>query len=215
MVEPGDELSGAEPPGGAASGADRSAAGPDVRELNDAREMRALAHPIRLTLLEALEVEGPMTATEAGERIGESASTCSFHLRQLEKYGFVEEAGGGTGRRRPWQLVNRSLRISRHGDEATDLAANELSSVLLHRWVAHHEAWAAVQQPGAPWTKATGASQFVTFLTLEEVTAIRAAVLDLFAPFEGRLSDPASRPEDSRAIEAALLVHPLFVRPEP
>ena len=48
---------------------------------------------------------GAMTATELGERIGETPTTCSFHLRQLAKYGFVEEAGGGQGRSRPWRMT--------------------------------------------------------------------------------------------------------------
>lgn len=60
--------------------------------------MRALAHPVRSSLLELLIIDGPITATEAGERLGESPTTCSFHLRQLARYGFVEEAGGGPGR---------------------------------------------------------------------------------------------------------------------
>ena len=71
--------------------------------------MRALAHPVRLALLEALTDAGQLTATEAGERVGESPANTSFHLRQLAKYGFVEEAEGGTGRRRPWKL-----RAARH-----------------------------------------------------------------------------------------------------
>ena len=65
----------------------------DLRQIDDARTLKALAHPVRVALIETLSVEGPMTATEAGERIGESPTTCSFHLRQLAKYGFVEEAG--------------------------------------------------------------------------------------------------------------------------
>ena len=56
--------------------------------------MRALAHPVRLALLEVLADAGQLTATEAGERIGESPANASFHLRQLAKYGFVEEAEG-------------------------------------------------------------------------------------------------------------------------
>ncbi|HXC45240.1 MAG TPA: helix-turn-helix domain-containing protein, partial [Solirubrobacteraceae bacterium] len=76
---------------------------PEVRELSDARTMRALSHPVRLALIETLGLAGPLTATQAGERIGESPTTCSFHLRQLAKYGFVEEAGGGSGRARPWR----------------------------------------------------------------------------------------------------------------
>jgi predicted ArsR family transcriptional regulator len=60
--------------------------------------MRAVAHPVRLALLEALAQHQPMTATQAGEAIGESPTTCSFHLRMLAKYGVVEEAGSGPGR---------------------------------------------------------------------------------------------------------------------
>src|SRR5579875_467359 len=88
-----------------------------IRELTDARTMRALAHPVRLAVLEALELAGPLTATEAGERIGESATTCSFHLRQLAKYGFVEEAGGGRGRARPWQVKHEGLTLSPEQDD--------------------------------------------------------------------------------------------------
>ena len=73
----------------------------DVRQLTDSQTLRALTHPVRIALIEALLLGGAMTATEVGERISESPTTCSFHLRQLAKYGFVEEAGGvraGPGR---------------------------------------------------------------------------------------------------------------------
>src|SRR5919108_2121595 len=76
---------------------------PRTIELTDPRALRALAHPIRLALLGALRREGPLTATQAGALVGESAASCSFHLRQLAKYGLVEEAGGGRGRERPWR----------------------------------------------------------------------------------------------------------------
>src|SRR5580698_10256418 len=72
----------------------------DVRQLTDSRTLRALTHRVRIALIEALLLGGAMTATEVGEQIGESSTTCSFHLRQLAKYGFVEEAGGGKGRSR-------------------------------------------------------------------------------------------------------------------
>src|ERR1700750_2527894 len=81
------------------------------REVTDPRAMRALAHPVRLALIEAL-AERPLTATEAGERVGESPANASFHLRQLAKYGFVEEAEGGTGRPRPRKLRHLGFRFS-------------------------------------------------------------------------------------------------------
>jgi DNA-binding transcriptional ArsR family regulator len=52
----------------------------DVHQISDARALRALSHPVRLALLEALAT-GPLTATEAGELIDETPTTCSFHLR--------------------------------------------------------------------------------------------------------------------------------------
>ena len=69
-----------------------------VKRMTDPRALRALAHPLRLSLLGMLRTEGPLTATRAGELLGESSASCSFHLRQLAKYGLVEEAGGGRGR---------------------------------------------------------------------------------------------------------------------
>ena len=66
---------------------------PEPRKLTDPRAMRAVAHPVRIALLEVLGTDGPLTATQAGEHIGESPTTCSFHLRQLAKYGFIEEVG--------------------------------------------------------------------------------------------------------------------------
>jgi predicted ArsR family transcriptional regulator len=91
---------------------------PERRHLTSPTELRALSHPTRLTLLTLLDEEGPLTATEAGERIGESPANASFHLRMLAKYGYVEEAPGGRGRQRPWQAVRR----------ASDIPADELSA---------------------------------------------------------------------------------------
>ncbi|AOR29820.1 hypothetical protein BFF78_00820 [Streptomyces fodineus] len=47
-----------------------------------------------------------MTATEAAQMVGESPTNYAFHLCTLAKYGFVEEAGGGTGRSRPWRRAH-------------------------------------------------------------------------------------------------------------
>src|SRR3954447_19845445 len=94
------------------------------RELTDPKAMRAMAHPVRLALMEALNDAGTLTATEAAERVGESPSNCSFHLRQLAKYGFVGGAEGGKGRRRPWRNVQTGMRFTGvHEDAETARAA--------------------------------------------------------------------------------------------
>src|SRR3984893_15394384 len=58
-----------------------------VRRIRDANTLRGLAHPVRIQLLEELALVGPMTATELAARVGESAANCSWHLRQLARYG--------------------------------------------------------------------------------------------------------------------------------
>ena len=92
------------------------------RQLTDPLAMRAMAHPVRLALMQALNDAGTLTATEAAERVGESPSNCSFHLRQLAKYGWVEEAPGGKGRQRPWRAVYDRLPDDRRPRGSRDRA---------------------------------------------------------------------------------------------
>ena len=104
------------------------------RNVNDPKTLRALTHPVRLALLEALALEGPLTATAAGELIGESPTTCSFHFRQLAKYGFVEEAESGPGRLRPWKLVNIGMRFTDVSeDPEMSVAAKGFERMVLDR----------------------------------------------------------------------------------
>src|SRR5215469_11044954 len=112
--------------------ADGRAAGPEPDlDLTDPRAMRAMAHPVRMALLELLAVTPTLTATQASEVLGESPANCAFHLRTLAKYGFVREAGGGKGRERPWARAHRSinLTISRQDGAQARLAASTLSQV--------------------------------------------------------------------------------------
>ena len=52
-------------------------------DLTDPKAMRALAHPLRWALLEALAHAGTLTATQASEMLGESPANGAFHLRTL------------------------------------------------------------------------------------------------------------------------------------
>jgi DNA-binding transcriptional ArsR family regulator len=80
----------------------------DVRFIQDARELKALAHPLRTQMLAALRHYGPATATQLAERFDESTGVTSYHLRQLAKHGFVDEdTERGKGRERWWRAVHR------------------------------------------------------------------------------------------------------------
>ncbi len=82
----------------------------------DARMLRALAHPLRMRMLELLQADGPATATGLGKRVSESSGTTSWHLRLLADAGLVEEdSERGNKRERWWRSVQKSTRM-----QATD-----------------------------------------------------------------------------------------------
>ena len=71
----------------------------------DARSLRGLAHPLRMRILEAIELDGPATSSTLATRLGENTGTISWHLRLLAEHGYLEEdPGRGTKRERWWRL---------------------------------------------------------------------------------------------------------------
>jgi DNA-binding transcriptional ArsR family regulator len=173
------------------------------REVTDPRALRALAHPVRLALIEALADAGSLTATEAGERVGESPANASFHLRQLAKYGFVEELAK-QGRRRPWKLKQLGMRFTDvHDDEQTAAAARGLDRLMRERYLARAER-AFNERHALPreWQEVTGASQFRFYLTPEELREADDAIVKLLLErFADRRDGSAPHPEDARRVE--------------
>lgn len=184
---------------------------PPVRELRDPRAMRAITHPVRLALLETLGLEGPLTATRAGELIGESPTTCSFHFRQLAKYGFVEEAERGPGRMRPWRLTRIGMRFSDvHDDPETAIAARALDRLLRERYFARLQAFyeSRASYP-VRWQEVTGGSEFVLHVSPDELRAVDDEVSAILKRYRRRMADPSLRPADSLPIEVLLFAYPV------
>jgi DNA-binding transcriptional ArsR family regulator len=182
-----------------------------VRTVRDAQTMRALTHPVRIALIEQLSVFGPMTATEVGELIGESPTTCSFHLRQLAKYGFVEEAGGGKGRARPWRMTSIGMHITGHDNPEAELASAELSRLIRERVLGRYRTWLETKANyPEKWRNATSETEFVFFLTAEELRALNDEIVALLLPrARERLTDPALRPPGSVPVEMLVISYPL------
>ncbi len=115
---------------------DSSAAQPDrpVRRL-DARSLRGLAHPLRMSLLETLTLDGPATATGLAKQHGENTGTVSWHLRQLAQHGYIEEdAERGTRRERWWRAVV-DRKILETADFHDDPDTSGALSVYLHHLI--------------------------------------------------------------------------------
>ena len=82
----------------------------DLPKLSDVRMLRGIAHPVRNRILEELSAGGPLRAADVAERLAVPANQASFHLRQLAKYGLVEEAPelARDGRDRVWRVVHEA-----------------------------------------------------------------------------------------------------------
>src|SRR4051812_4794986 len=109
---------------------DDTPARPMIRRVSDTRALRALAHPLRVRLYEFVSREGTLTTTQASVLTGESTASCSFHLRQLAKYGFIEEAPGGRGRERPWRRTSAANQFGHVAADPDFAAAAELAGAI-------------------------------------------------------------------------------------
>jgi predicted ArsR family transcriptional regulator len=179
--------------------------------LTDPRALRAMAHPTRLELIGLLRHGGPLTATQAAGQIGTSPASCSFHLRQLAKYGLVEEAGGGRGRERPWQATAISTEWPVFGESEETRAAGEmLSRVVVERYFESTVEWLE-RQPSEPpeWAEAALFGDALAYMTVEELREIGIQIRELFEPFIQRLEEPAPGPVGSRTVSVIALAFPL------
>ncbi len=181
-----------------------------VTHLSDPRALRAYAHPVRMALVGLLRTEGPLTATKAAELLGESSGTCSFHLRQLAKYGLVEEAGGGTGREKPWRATTMGTSWSSVTDDPEMAAATSmLNTIVAERYFEQLATWLERSQGESPhWQEAALFGDFFLYVTADELTEIGRRVSDLLEEYRERQTRPELRPEDARRVTFLRLAFP-------
>ncbi|HVX34552.1 MAG TPA: helix-turn-helix domain-containing protein [Solirubrobacterales bacterium] len=188
-----------------------------VLQLTDPRALRAVAHPTRLKLIALLRRFGPLTATQAGERIGESPSGCSFHLRSLAKWGLVEEAGGGRGRERPWQATAHGHEWAARGpSEEVNEAGDLLTRVVVERWFEEAAQWVDRRhEESHEWTDAAVANDRMIAVTPAELEDIDRRIEEILAPYMERVGRPETQPEGARTAIFIQLGFPFADEPPP
>ena len=184
-------------------------ADPNLRVLHDPRSIRALAHPARMAIIDALASGDELTATECAELTGLSPSATAYHLKVLERYDLAEPAPARPdGRERPWRAPGRRKQIEL--DTSTPAGAAAAAAVGLAfldstRAVAEEFVAAGSEEP-EEWRHVTSLANTDLWLTVEEtrdVTAALAAVLD---PHRDRAL--ADRPGRTRRVRIMNLASP-------
>ena len=112
---------------------------PSGHPVHDPRTLRAIAHPVRNRILTELGATGPMRAADLARELGVPANQASFHLRQLAKYGLIEEDpdAGRDRRDRVWRLVSPdgvsinlgALRRTPGGDAAAEVFSRSAAAL--------------------------------------------------------------------------------------
>ena len=178
-----------------------------------ADNLRALAHPLRVRILGLLRTYGPATATTLAARLDLSSGALSYHLRQLERFGFiVEDTERGDQRDRWWKAAHRrtlySALPSEHGGEQSAEGDVYEDSVAAAAMSGLARARAARSRMPAPWQRTINMSDYLLQLTVDEAMALGDDLERLLSSY--RQHDPESAPvENARLITAQFQIFPV------
>jgi DNA-binding transcriptional ArsR family regulator len=177
---------------------------------DDPRSIRALAHPARLAIIDALAAGEELTATQCAELTGLSPSATAYHLKALEQYGYAEPASPRPDRReRPWRATRR--RVEAYLDNstpanATATAAFVASYIDRTRAVVLDFVEAGPQEP-QQWRDASLVSVSDIWLTADEATRVAKELAAVLERFRER-AEHNQRPTGSRRVRIMNLLSP-------
>jgi predicted ArsR family transcriptional regulator len=153
---------------------------PDSKIHLDVRNLRGIAHPVRVRMLVLLRDEGPATATLLAHRLGLNTGATSYHLRQLAAHGFVvEDTERGTTRERWWRPAHSGTVMDYRalGSDDEGLGWAYLRSIA--EVYADGMIRAVDELPTLPegWRDAATLSDYSLLLTADELRSLRREVV--------------------------------------
>ena len=172
------------------------------------RSIRALAHPARLAIINALATGEELTATQCAELTGLSPSATAYHLNLLERYGFAEPAPQRTDRReRPWRTTGRRVQVDL--DSSTPAGASAASAVVAAYFDTTRalgiEFTAGEYAEPEEWRSAV-LSNVDLWLTAKEVEKLSQQLAALIKPHRRTLR--GERPPGSRCVRVMNVIVP-------
>jgi DNA-binding transcriptional ArsR family regulator len=180
-------------------------------EITDPQALRALAHPVRLAILERLQRHGPATATLLSSHVGATPSVVSWHLRHLASYGLVKDWDGGRSKReRWWQAAAKGFRFNLPDDAEGQRAARQLQGEMIAQYAEVPQQWLLHDEPrlGLRWRRLAGMANTRIVVTVEELRRLENDLERLLAPYVRRKNKKS--PPGARSVRVLR-----YVMPEP
>ncbi|WP_446213871.1 helix-turn-helix domain-containing protein [Micromonospora sp. IBSANI012] len=180
----------------------------------DHRQVRVLAHPLRIRLVGALRVKGPATATTLAELLNTNTGATSYHLRQLAEVGLVvEDPDRGTGRQRWWRAAHdvTNWEPTDFDDDPDARAAIEwIQGDQVRLLVEHAERWFAVQHEWSPaWRDALGMGDIFMTIPPARLEALKEELWQVLERYH-READVAAEDPQARPVQVFLAAYPLL-----
>jgi DNA-binding MarR family transcriptional regulator len=163
--------------------------------LSDARAMRALTDPLRLTLFDLVRREGPVTSSTLAQRTDQDRATVDDHVRELESVGIIEKTAGEDGEVR-WRTEAKGIYFEIPDEAEGQLAARQLSKMMMTKYAELPASWAGGEEPklDLEWARTAGMFNARLYLTPDELRGIQNWLERMLEPFTTRSA--AERPAD-------------------
>jgi DNA-binding transcriptional ArsR family regulator len=187
----------------------------DRMKITDVRVLAALAHPTRLAILHLLLTLGELTATQCAEVVDATPSSCSYHLRHLERFGLVERVEPGPndevdGRTRRWRSVASGFDFGEpHSNESPELVAASVALIstgldenlrLARHYLIH------LEEVAEPWQNVSAFSTYALMVNPEELKSVVGAIDAIVRPLRGAARKDA--PTDAVPVRLSLEAFP-------
>jgi predicted ArsR family transcriptional regulator len=178
-------------------------------KITELEALKLLAHPRRQRILEHLGRHGPATSATLARDLDLNTGATSYHLRELARHGFVEEAPNDRahGRERWWRYTHSDIRfpLRSEQDGETRAVMDELSR---HSFARDMEAFQRAQEAANesdPWADAFPYSRGLIRVTLRELAQFFEDYISLLNRYNRA---PQDTPDDARVVHARFLAFP-------
>jgi DNA-binding transcriptional ArsR family regulator len=175
--------------------------------VREARQIRGLASPVRVAIIDALEAGGPLSIADLGSILGYPPDGLYYHLRTLERLALVtrlEGAGNGAAR---FDVPGRPVTLGYDlADPRRRNATTKLVSTILRRAErSFRRAYATGRAQAEGPHRNLRAGRRTAWLKPDELAALNRHLESMHALFE------RGRPgrTDARLIEVTYIVAPI------